>query len=114
MPLQKGKEDVENLRRDRFDVVADEVGLYERIEGADLVLTGEGFLDAESFAGKVVGGVCDLAAEAGVPVVAVVGEAFDRADARVRTWSLVAHYGKERAMNEPLACIEEAVAAIMA
>ena len=96
-----------------FDVVADEVGLYERIERADLVLTGEGFLDAESFAGKVVGGVCELAAEANVPVVAVVGEAFDGADAQVRTWSLVEHDGKERAMHEPLACIEEAVAAIL-
>ena len=42
-----------------FDVVADEVELYDRIEGADLVITGEGFLDAESFDGKVVGGVCD-------------------------------------------------------
>jgi glycerate kinase len=56
-----------------FDLVADEVQLYERIAGADLVVTGEGALDAQSFDGKVVGGVLDLAAEAGVPVLVVVG-----------------------------------------
>jgi glycerate kinase len=96
-----------------FDVVADEVGLFERIEKSDLVLTGEGFLDAESFAGKVVGGVCELASDAGVPVVAVVGEAFDAADRRVRTYSLVDRFGKERAMNEPLRCIEDAVVDVL-
>ena len=32
------------------------------IEGADLVVTGEGFLDEQSFEGKVVGGVLELAA----------------------------------------------------
>ena len=47
-----------------FEVVADEVELYDRIEGADLVITGEGFLDEQSFEGKVVGGVAELAAEA--------------------------------------------------
>ena len=38
--------------------------LDERLEGADLVITGEGFLDAQSFEGKVVGGVVGLAARA--------------------------------------------------
>ena len=92
-----------------FDVVADEVKLYDRIEGADLVITGEGFLDAESFDGKVVGGVCDLAAEAGVPVLAVVGETFDDVDERVETISLVDRFGQDRSMNDTVACIEEAV-----
>jgi glycerate kinase len=92
-----------------FDVVADEIGLYERIERADLVVTGEGFLDAESFDGKVVGGVCELASEAGVPVVAIVGEAFDGADHRVETISLVDRFGKERAMHDTVTCIEQAV-----
>ncbi len=77
-----------------FEVVADEVKLYERIEAADLVVTGEGFLDAESFDGKVVGGVCDLAREAGVPAIAVVGQAFDDVDQRVETISLVERFGR--------------------
>ena len=43
--------------RSGFDVVADAVGLRERLEGVDLVVTGEGALDASSLDGKVVGGV---------------------------------------------------------
>ena len=97
-----------------FDVVADEVGLVDRLEGADLVVTGEGFLDAESFDGKVVGGVVDLAGELGVPVLAVVGEAFDGADGRVPTVSLVERFGRDRAMADTLACITEAVTAELA
>jgi len=49
-----------------FEVVARAVGLDLAIEGADLVLTGEGRLDETSFAGKVVGEVVDWAADAGV------------------------------------------------
>jgi glycerate kinase len=49
-----------------FDVVADLVGLEDALGRADLVVTGEGKLDATSFAGKVVGGVLELAADAGV------------------------------------------------
>jgi glycerate kinase len=93
-----------------FEVVADEVKLYERIEAADLVVTGEGFLDAESFDGKVVGGVCDLAREADVPVLAIVGEAFDDVDQRVETIALVERFGKERSLRDTVACIEEVVA----
>jgi glycerate 2-kinase len=50
-----------------FDVVAEVVGLEAALDGADLVLTGEGRCDATSFTGKVVGGVLDWAAELGVP-----------------------------------------------
>ena len=60
-----------------FDLVAEEVALDQRMEGVDLVVTGEGFLDGESFVGKVVGGVAALAEEVGVPVLAVVGEVVD-------------------------------------
>ena len=40
-----------------FDLVADELDLHDHVDGADLVITGEGHLDAQSFEGKVVGGV---------------------------------------------------------
>ena len=92
-----------------FDLVADTIGLAERIEGADLVVAGEGFLDEHSFAGKAVGGVVGLAREAGVPVLVVVGEAFS--DSPVPTVSLVERFGRERAMADTLACVEEVVAA---
>jgi glycerate 2-kinase len=98
-----------------FELVADELDLADRVEGADLVITGEGFLDAQSFAGKVVGGVVELAAEEGVPVVAIVGRLVDAEVAgRVPTVSLVDRFGEERAMTDTVACIEEVAAEILA
>lgn len=97
-----------------FDLVADEVELYERMEGADLVITAEGFLDAQSFEGKVVGGVAALAAAAGVPVVVIAGEVFDGAGERIEALSLVERFGAERARTETVACIEEVAAGVLA
>ena len=96
-----------------FDLVADEVELDERLEGADLVVTGEGFLDAQTFEGKVVGGVVELAAALGVPVLAVAGEVFDGAGDRVDAVCLVERFGEERARADTLACIEEVVADVL-
>ncbi|MFA9431822.1 glycerate kinase [Egicoccus sp. AB-alg2] len=58
--------------------VAEVVGLAERVASADLVVVGEGQLDATSLQGKVVGATAALAREHGVPVAAVVGRAVDR------------------------------------
>ena len=55
------------------DAVADEVELDDRLEEADLVVTGEGFLDAASFAGKVVGGIVERAEWAKKPVLRARG-----------------------------------------
>ncbi|WP_233359211.1 glycerate kinase [Thermomonospora amylolytica] len=55
------------------DLVADLVGLDAAVAGADLVITGEGRLDAQSAAGKVVSVVAGRAARAGAPVVALAG-----------------------------------------
>jgi glycerate kinase len=92
-----------------FDVVADELDLAARMTGADLVVTGEGFLDEQSFEGKVVGGVAELAADVGVPVLAVAGQVFDGCEKRVPTVSLTARFGAERAHQDTEACIEEVV-----
>ena len=97
-----------------FEVVADEADLYGRIEGADLVITGEGFLDAQSFEGKVVGGVAGLATEAGVPVVAIVGEVFDGAAERIEAISLVGRFGEDRSRGDTIRCIEEVAAELLA
>jgi glycerate 2-kinase len=90
-----------------FEVVADAVELAERIEGADLVITGEGFLDEQSFRGKAVGGVVGLAAEANVPVFVIVGDADT--EPPVDYVSLVARCGPERARADTVTCIEECV-----
>ena len=55
-----------------FDVVAGAAGLDRALDDVDLVVTGEGRLDATSFAGKVVGGVLEWATDAGVPHAAVI------------------------------------------
>lgn len=55
-----------------FETVAHAAGLESLMEGAALVVTGEGKLDATSFAGKVVGGVLDWAADLGVAHTAVI------------------------------------------
>jgi glycerate kinase len=97
-----------------FELIADELELYDRIEGADLVVTAEGFLDEQSFEGKVVGGVAALAAEADVPVVAVVGEVFDEVGDRIEAISLVGRYGEERALADAAGCVEDVVAELLA
>lgn len=98
-----------------FEFIAEELGLDVAMERCDAVITGEGRLDAQSFAGKVVGGVTAWAAGAGVPVVAVVGQtdAEGRAIAAERgvdVISLSDRFGAERSFAEPLRCIELAVA----
>ncbi len=55
-----------------FEVVARSAGLEEALASADLVVTGEGRLDATSLEGKVVGGVLDWADEEDVARRAVV------------------------------------------
>lgn len=90
-----------------FDVVSERVGLEEALEDADLVVTGEGFLDAESFDGKVVGGVAELSGAMDVPVVAVVGRCFDGVEDRLPTVSLVDRFGEDRAMNDTLSALGE-------
>ncbi len=55
-------------------LVADAVGLDAALQGADLVLTGEGRLDAQTAAGKAVSVVAARARAAGVPAVALCGE----------------------------------------
>ncbi len=93
-----------------FELVADEVELAEQMEGAELVVTGEGFLDEQSFNGKVVGGVAALAAELSVPLLVVAGEVFDGVDGRVDAVSLIDRFGRDRAVSDTLACITEVVA----
>jgi len=100
-----------------FTLVADLVGLEHRLEAADLVVTGEGRLDATSFGGKVVGGV--LAACGGrPPALCVVGEA----DVGLSSWwagrrgpvevvTLAETVGPHRAWNDTAGSVAVIVAA---
>lgn len=92
-----------------FDLIAEELDLLGAMERVDLVVTGEGFVDGASFDGKVVGGVVNLAAEVGVPVLVVAGEVFDEIPAGVDAVSLVERFGRERSIADPLGCVREVV-----
>mgnify|MGYP001304198893 CR=1 FL=1 len=67
-----------------FDLIADLIHLRERIATADLVITGEGRLDAQTLHGKGPMGVANLARELGKPVAAFAGaiEAREQLEAR--------------------------------
>lgn len=100
-----------------FDIVAEETGFDEAVRTHDLVITGEGMLDATSFDGKVVGSVGAYADEAGVPVFAVVGEIDPDTGpgevASVNARSLSAEHGRNESMNQTMRCIEETVAGLL-
>jgi len=55
-------------------VVAEAVGLADRIAGADLVVTGEGKFDWQSLRGKAASMVAEAALAAGVPTVVLSGQ----------------------------------------
>ncbi|HSM65935.1 MAG TPA: glycerate kinase, partial [Ilumatobacteraceae bacterium] len=94
-----------------FELVADELDLYDHMAAADLVITGEGRLDDTSFAGKVVGGVRDIAIEMDLGVLAVVGSVAPHTDRRgLEVVSLVDVCGEGAAMTQPKQSVERAVA----
>ncbi len=94
-----------------FELVADEVDLYDQLEGADLVITGEGRLDATSFSGKVVGGVREIADEMGIGTLAVVGAVGAGTDVGdLAVLSLTELVGVDDAMARPKQSIERVVA----
>lgn len=91
-----------------FDLVADELDLHDTLQGADLIITAEGHMDAPSFEGKVVGRMLEIGTSMGIPVGAVVGDADDDVLDRLPVVRLVERFGLERAMAEPMWCIEHA------
>lgn len=56
-----------------FDLFAGQAGLAARVRGADLVITGEGAIDASSLMGKGVGEVVRLCRQSGVPCLGLAG-----------------------------------------
>jgi glycerate kinase len=62
-----------------FDMIAGVVGLEEKILAADLVITGEGKMDAQTRFGKTPYGVAQLAKKHGKQVIGVAGALEDDA-----------------------------------
>jgi glycerate kinase len=65
--------------RPGIDIVIGAVRLRERLRGADLCLTGEGKIDAQSESGKAISGVARACREADVPCIALCGTVGDGA-----------------------------------
>ena len=63
--------------RSGIDTVLDTLGFDDALDGADLVLTGEGRIDAQSAMGKAISGIVRRAARKNVPVIALAGEVAD-------------------------------------
>jgi glycerate kinase len=60
--------------RPGIELVLETVGFDAAVAGADLVITGEGSLDAQSLRGKAPHGVAKAATAHGVPIIALAGQ----------------------------------------
>jgi glycerate kinase len=86
-----------------FDLVAEALKLPQRIAEADLVITGEGSLDAQSLSGKGPIGVARLARELGKPVLGLAGHISEE----VRATDLFTQLGALDEFDLPLAELME-------
>ncbi len=56
-----------------IDYMLEQAQLEQHLRQADLLFTGEGSIDAQSSQGKLISGLCRLAQQEGVPVIALCG-----------------------------------------
>lgn len=93
-----------------FAVFARQAQLAERVQQADLVLTGEGAIDASSAMGKGVGELARLCQERGVPCVGFAGQVSAAAPAGAgfaQLYSLSPEFTSvEKAVAEPALWLE--------
>ena len=65
--------------RSGIDIVIEASGLEQHLEGADLVITGEGMIDRQTIYGKTPIGVAKSAKKSGIPVIGIAGGIGDDA-----------------------------------
>ncbi|MFC7643520.1 glycerate kinase [Streptosporangium lutulentum] len=85
----------------------DLLGFQDLIQGARLVVTGEGSLDEQTLRGKAPAGVATAAAKAGVPVVAVCGRRT-LGDDELHAAGITAAYALTDLEPDPAVCMSEA------
>jgi glycerate kinase len=97
-----------------FDAVASAVRLKERIQRADLVITGEGSFDKGSLEGKVTVSLAEHLTR-GTRLVLICGTVDTGAATRFQSRfpdsliiSLTERYGLERSLHDTLSCVEHA------
>jgi glycerate kinase len=99
--------------RPGVEVVMEAVRLRERMEEADLVVTGEGTVDEQSAHGKTPAGVLRVAAEFGLPVVLLCGQ--KRAELPgAEVFALADRFGLGPAMERPLVLLRDLAAEVAA
>ena len=72
-----------------IDLVLDALHFEERLSGIDLVITGEGRMDAQTLGGKGPFGLAVAARARGIPTVAIVGGLGDGEAALLQTLAAV-------------------------
>lgn len=91
--------------RDGFALVSEHHDLGARVAAADLLVTGEGSLDAQSLGGKGPVGIARMAQAAGVPAIALAGR-LAASPAELRAHGIVAAFSVSRGPQS----LEEALA----
>lgn len=93
--------------------IIDYIELEKQIADADLIITGEGMLDAQSMQGKVVGTIAELAKKYQKPVKVICGQHLETDEHKIMLDKIVALASFtdsiERCMKEPLQFIPQAV-----
>ncbi|MFP8884065.1 glycerate kinase [Streptomyces mangrovi] len=93
--------------RPGIEVLLDVLGFADALERADLVITGEGSLDAQTLRGKAPAGVAAAARRAGRPVVAVCGRLAIGED-ELRAAGIEAAYALTDLEPDPAVCMAQA------
>jgi glycerate kinase len=100
-----------------FDLLAERLGLDEMIRSVDLVVTGEGALDATTLEGKAISGLLERVPE-DLGVVLICGRTDEstvealaqRHSGEIRVFDLTARHGRDAALSQTEALVEMATA----
>jgi glycerate kinase len=99
--------------RPGVDVVIEALRLRERMEKADVVVTGEGMFDQQSLHGKAPAGVLRVAAEFGLPAIVLCGQ--KRAEPRgAQVFALADRFGLQPAMERTGMLLQDLAAEVAA
>src|SRR4029450_11986700 len=90
-----------------IELILELLGFHEKLQGARLVITGEGSLDEQTLSGKAPVGVAAAAAAVGIPVVAVCGRSLLSVD-RLRSAGIQQAYALTDIEPDLQRCLSEA------
>jgi len=90
-----------------IEAVMDEAKFNEALASADIVITGEGKIDAQTLQGKLINGICQRAGRFGIPVIAVCGTLLASSDL-IREIGLQAAFSIQRYPSSLAAALKEA------